>query len=247
MSSGSEDKSERRTALAEGLGLVINSILSTRSLLSPAALAANALGQYQDQSERQQKEDMAKQEAEMRAMVAEIRSLRASFEGGKLILHIDKPTILGLLENALKKSLAAKEAAMTATFKVEPGYAIFRDHDAELVLPGRSIYVKFVPEDRQVAEFAVSYLERARQARPSEYLLLTPTEEQVDFPFEPVFSERGVTRGRLRTCNMTGLLAEMVGDAYEVEAAYEPDGGFLFTISKKQPPAPETSEQSPSQ
>jgi hypothetical protein len=238
-----DSKVVRRTALAEGLGVALNSILKSRSLLNPTGLAVSALNQYGEQLDRKEKEDLARKEAEMRAMVSQIQNLRATFEGGRLVVHVDKATVLELIENMLKKSLARQEAGMTATFKVEPGEGGEKDHDAELNLPSRTIYLKFVPEGRPLAEFAVSYLERARDVNPSEYWLLTPNEEVVDFPFEPIFTENKIARGRLRSYPLPGLLSELVGTDYDVVSTYDVYGGFKFVISSKPPAPPQDTKQ----
>ena len=227
----------RRTALAEGLGFVINSYLQTRSLLNPTGMAANALDQYGQQLELSEKESLSRQEAEMRAMVGEIQNLRATFDNGRLVVHMDKAMVLELVENYLRKMLARQEAGATATFKVDLGAAAEADHDAELVFPRRSIFLKFVPEGALVAQLAVSYLERARKANPSEYWLLTPDPQEIDFPFEPIFSENRIERGRLRTYTLSSLLSGLVGKEYDVVSTHEAGGGFKFVISKK-PQAP---------
>lgn len=218
-----EKKIERRKLLSSGIGFVLNAYLQSRSLLNPVGLAAGAIDEYQ-----QQQQD--RQEAEMRAMVSQIENLRATFEDGKLVVHLDKSSILGLAERVFKKYFAAREAGMTAKFRIESG----DDHEAVLLLPSRSIYLKFVPEGTPVSKFANSYLERARNANPSEYWLLAPNEENIDIPFEPIFSEKGVTRGRLRTLSVTDILRELVGKEYDLTATYDTDGGFKFVISKKQ-------------
>ena len=158
-------------------------------------MAANVLSQYGDQLESKEKESKERQESEMRALVKDIQNLRATFENGRLVVHMDKVMVLELVENRLKKSLARQEAGTTATFKVDLAAVAETDHDAELVLPTRSIFLKFVPDGASVAALAVSYLERARRANPSEYWLLTPSEEEIDFPFEPIFSENRIPEG----------------------------------------------------
>jgi hypothetical protein len=42
---------------------------------------------------------------------------------------------------------------------------------------------------------------------------------------------------------MATLLGDLVGNDYDVQASYEPDGGFKFVISKK-PPTPTMSPPS---
>ncbi len=202
-------------------------------------MAANALSQYGDQLESKEKESKERQESEMRALVKDIQNLRATFENGRLVVHMDKVMVLELVENRLKKSLARQEAGTTATFKVDLAAVAETDHDAELVLPTRSIFLKFVPDGASVAALAVSYLERARRANPSEYWLLTPSEEEIDFPFEPIFSENRIARGRLRTFNLSSLLRDLVGKDYEVAATHELGGAFRFVISKKPPTTPQ--------
>ena len=92
-----DDEVVRRKVLAEGVGFVLNSYLQSRSLLNPAGLAINAINQYEQQMSKQEREQLGKQEAEMRAMVSQIENLRATFEGGRLIVHLDKSTVLGLV------------------------------------------------------------------------------------------------------------------------------------------------------
>lgn len=205
-------------------------------------MAANALSQYGERLEKSEKDNLAAQEAEMRDMVGEIKNLRATFESGRLVVHMDKAMVLQQVENTLRKSLARQEAGATATFKVDLGAVAVSDHDAELVLPRRSIFLKFVPEGVPVAQEAVSYLEKARKANPSEYWLLTPSDEHIDFPFEPIFSENSIMRGRLRTYTLPTLLSELVGEDYTVVATHEVGGGFKFVISKK-PEAPPQQER----
>ncbi len=224
----------RRKVLAEGLGFVLNAYLGTRSLLSPTGLAANALNQYEQQLTNQEREQLGKQETEMRAMVSQIENLKATFEDGRLVVHLDKATVLGLVERTLRKSLAREEAGMTGVFNLDLGVPDDKDHEAEFSLPNRSVYLKFVPEGRPLAEFANSYLLRAQDMNPSEYWLITPSWDTIDFPFEPVFTENRIARGRLRTFNLASLLVELVGTDYDVLASYAADGGFRFVISKKQ-------------
>ena len=107
------------------------------------------------------------------------------------------------------------------------------------MLPNRSIYLKFVPKGIPVEAFANWFLERARSVNPSEYWLLTPTEEKIDIPFEPIFTEKRITRGRLRTFPLTSILSELVGKDYGLVATHDQDGGFRFVISKKQPGDPQ--------
>jgi hypothetical protein len=221
---------ERRKLLSGGIGFVINAYLQTSSLLNPVGLAANALNAYDQQ--------LSKQEAEMRAMVSQIENLRATFENGRLLVHLDKTAILGLVERMLRKSFAMKEAGMTATFKIDSDLGGSKEHEGELALPNRSIYLKFVPEGMPVAEFADSYLERARSLNPSEYWLLTPYEERIDISFDPIFTENRITRGRLKTYPLPSLLSEYVGKDYDLVATYDIDGAFKFVISKKQPSIP---------
>ena len=220
--------------MAQGLGFVISSYLQSRSLLNPTGMAVNALNRYREQLEQEEKENLARQEAEMRAMVSRIQNLRATFENGKLVIHLGRAAVMELIEDMLKKTFATQEAGTTASFRVDLGANGETDHEGELALPSRKVFLKFVPEGRPLAEFAVSYLERARSASPSEYWLLTPDEDQIDFPFEPVFTENKITRGRLRTYNLTRLISDLVGVDYEVAATYDADGGFRFVVSKKQ-------------
>jgi hypothetical protein len=238
-----DDEVIRRKALAEGVGFVLNSYLQSRSLLNPAGLAINAINQYEQQMSKAEREQLGKQEAEMRAMVSQIENLRATFEGGRLIVHLDKPTLLGLLERMLRRTLAREEAGMTAMFRIDLAAGGDADHEGEFMLPSRAIYLKFVPAGVPLAEFANSYLMRALSMNPSEYWLLVPTEDVIDFPFEPVFTENKIARGRLRTFGLAPLLGDIVGNDYDVRASYEPDGGFKFVISKK-PPAPPISPTS---
>jgi hypothetical protein len=118
-------------------------------------------------------------------------------------------------------------------FKIDLGPYMEKDHDGELVLPTRSIYVKFVPAGRLAAEFAASYVERARSRNPSEYWLLAPSEAGIDIPFDPIFTEGKITRGRLRTFGLANLITDIVGKDRDVIAAYDGDKGFMFVISKK--------------
>ena len=238
-----DDEVIRRKALSEGVGFVLNSYLQSRSLLNPAGLAINAISQYEQQMSKQEREQLGKQEAEMRAMVSQIENLRATFEEGRLIVHLDKTTVLGLVERMLRRTLAREEAGMTATFRIDLGTGAEADHEGEFVLPNRAIYLKFVPVGKPLAEFANSYLMRALSMNPSEYWLLVPTGDVIDFPFEPVFTEKKIARGRLRTFGLATLLGDIVGDDYDVLASYELDGGFKFVISKK-PPAPSTTPPS---
>jgi len=230
-----EDKEVvRRKVLAEGVGFVLNAYLGTSRLLNPTGLALGALNQYEQQLTNQEKEQLGKQEIEMRAMVSQIENLRATFEGGMLVVHLDRKVVLGLVERMLRKSLAREEAGMTAIFKLDLGSESEKDHEAEFSLPNRSIFLKFVPEGSPLAEFANSYLLRAQDMNPSEYWLITPSRDTIDFPFEPVFTENKISRGRLKTFNLATLLSELVGTEYDVLASYGADGGFRFVISKKQ-------------
>jgi hypothetical protein len=170
----------------------------------------------------------------MRAMVNQIQNLRANFEGGRLEVHLDRKSVLELIERLLIKSFARQEAAATATFELDLSPYEDRDHDGVLTLPNRSIYVKFVPEGRSTAEFSISYLERAIRTNPSEYWLFGPSEAKLDIPFDPVFTEGKITRGRLKIFGLASLLSEIVGKDYDVLAAYDADQGFKFNISKKQ-------------
>ncbi|MGA2874626.1 MAG: hypothetical protein ABSE82_03710 [Nitrososphaerales archaeon] len=219
-----EKKVERRKILSGGIGFVLNAYLQSSSLLNSAGLAASALEQYEKQ--------LSKQEAEMRAMVSQIENLRATFEDGRLVVHMDKTTILGLVERMLKKSFAVKEAGMTATFTIDSDTDGDNDHEGELTLPNRSIYLKFLPVGKPAMEFVDSHLERARNMNPSEYWLLTPIDENIDIQFEPIFTANKITRGRLRTYPLTSLLTEMIGKDYDLEAIHDVDGGFRFIISK---------------
>jgi len=237
-----DDEVVRRKALAEGVGFVLNSYLSSRSLLNPAGMAANALNQFGGQGTDDDQRGAAREEAQMRAMVSQIQNLRATFEEGNLVVHMDMETVLELVENALKKRFAASEAGMTATFKIDTGANQESDHEAELVLPSRSIFLKVVPNGRPLAEFAVTYLMRAQSVNPSEYWLLTPNEELIDFPFEPIFTENKIVRGRMRSYPLPGLLGEIVGEGYVVSCTYDVDGGFRFVISSKPKAAPPVAE-----
>ena len=115
--------SERRRVLSGGIGFVLNAYLQSSSLLNPVGLAASALDQYNQQ--------LSKQEAEMRAMVSQIENLKATFENGRLVVHLDKTAILGLVERMLKKSYAVKEAGMTAKFMIDSGADADKDHEGE--------------------------------------------------------------------------------------------------------------------
>ncbi len=238
-----DDEVVRRKVLAEGVGFVLNSYLQTRSLLNPAGLAVNAINQYEEQMSKEERERLGKQETEMRVMVSQIENLRATFEDGALIVHLDKQTVLGLVERMLRNTLAREEAGMTATFRIDLGTGGDADHEGEFMLPSRAIFLKFVPAGTPLAEFANSYLMRALGMNPSEYWLLVPTGDVIDFPFEPVFTENKIARGRLRTFGLATLLGDIVGDDYGVLASYESDGGFKFIITKK-PPMPSTNPSS---
>ena len=122
-------KDDRRKALAEGLGFVLNAYLQSRSLLNPTAMAVSAMGQYEQQLTKPERERLQKQETEMRAMVSQIENLKATFEDGRLVVHLDKAALLGLVERKLRKSLAVKESAMTGTFNIRLGSA--SDEDCE--------------------------------------------------------------------------------------------------------------------
>jgi hypothetical protein len=168
-------------------------------------------------------------------MVSQIENLKATFEDGRLVVHLDRAALLGLIERKLRQSLAIREAAMTASFNVNLSPAAETDHEGELALANRSIYLKFVPMGKPAIEFAVLYLERARNMNPSEFWLLVPSGGSIDIPMEPVFNEKGISRGRLRTFDLTSLLGDLVGKEFEVAGSYDPDGGFSFIISKAQP------------
>ena len=140
-----DDEGVRRKVLAEGVGFVLNSYLQSRSLLNPAGLAINAINQYEQQISKQEREQLGKQEAEMREMVSQIENLRATFEEGRLIVHLDKPTLLGLVERMLRRTLAREEAGMTAMFRIDLATGGDADHESEFMLPSRAIYLKFVP------------------------------------------------------------------------------------------------------
>jgi hypothetical protein len=221
---------ERRKVLVGAIGFVLNAYLESNSLLNATGLATSALNQYD--------QHLSKQEAEMRAMVGQIESLRATFENGKLVVHVDRITVLGLVERMIKKYFSVSEAGMTAEYRIDSGPGSDKDHDAELRLPDRSIYLKFVPKGIPVEAFANWFLQRARRMNPSEYWLLIPTEEIVDIPFEPIFTEARIMRGRLKTYPLTNLLSELVGMNYDLEVAEEVDGGFRFVISRKQGTVP---------
>jgi hypothetical protein len=225
----SSEPNERRKVLAEGVAFVLNAYLKTGSVQDPTELAASALAT----EPRQDGENFKKHEAELRAMAGQIRDLKAKYEGGSLAVYLDRKTALELIERMLRKAFARQEAAATATFKIESGALRDVDHDGELALPNRSIYVKFVPEGSSTAEFANSYLEKVRSRNPSEYWLFAPNQEKLDIPFEPVFTEGKVTRGRLRVMGLATLISDIVGDDHVVAARYDVDEGYKFIISKK--------------
>jgi len=245
---GEDDKVVRRKVLAEGLGFVLNAYLQSRTLLNPTAVAVSAMSQYEEQLTKPERERLRKQEAEMRAMVSQIENLRATFEDGRLVVHLDKAAILGLAERKLRKALAVSESAMTARFDIKLSAGADEECEGELVLASRSIYLKFVPEGRPAIQFAVLYLEKAKNLNPSEFWLMVPSGGNIDIPSEPIFTENKISRGRLRTFDLTGLLEDLVGKDYAVDCSYEPDGGFRFVISKtealpikqSETPAPET-------
>jgi len=231
----SSEPIERRRALAEGIGIALNAYVRSGLVLDPTRLAASVLetlsGAPADQGTRQPE----RQEAELRAMAGEIRKLRARFEGGRLAVYLDRETTLELIERMLRKTFATQEAAATATFRSDPLPA--GDSDGELVLPNRSIYVKLIPQGSAAAEFAASYVERARLRNPSEYWLFALSQETLDIPFEPVFAESRITRGRLRIMGLTSLIREIVGADHDVTAAYDGEG-FRFVIGEKRTAVP---------
>jgi anti-sigma28 factor (negative regulator of flagellin synthesis) len=233
----------RRKVLAEGMGFVLNAYLQSRSLLNPTAMAVSALSQYQDQLTKQEREQLSKQEAEMRAMVSQIENLKATFEEGKLVVHLDRLAVLGLMERMLRKALAVSESAMTAKFNINLGLDSDKDYEGELALASRSIYLKFVPEGRPAMQFAVLYLEWTRNTNPSELWLLVPGGSSIDIPSEPIFSENKISRGRLRTFDLTSLLNDLVGKEYDVAGFHERAGGYKFVISKKQPEPPKHNDK----
>lgn len=206
---------------------VLSAYLETQKILNPAGLAASALEQYGRRASDQDEETMA--------MLSKIKNLKATFEDGKLTVHLDKKTMLELVEAQLKRIFAKEEAGMTATFRYDLVSA--KDLDGELRLPSRSIYVKFVPQGTSAVEYANSYVERARRMNPSELWLLTLTQERVDVTFDPVFRENGVTRGGLRTLALTSVFRELVGKDYDISATEE-DGGYKFLVSKKEEAVP---------
>jgi len=228
----STETDERRKALADGLAFAINAVAQSGSLLNPSELAVSALDAAEGAS-NQREQQFDKQEAELRAMANEIQNLKATYEEGKLAVYLDKKTTLDLIERMLKRYFATREAATTATFKIDLGPYTEKDHDGELVLANRSIYVKFVPEGRPVEEVADSYLERARSRNPSEYWLFAPSEEKLDIPFEPVFTEIRILRGRLRTFGLATIISEIVGPNHDVVALYDGPEGYKFIVSKK--------------
>jgi len=204
-------------------------------VVDPRALASSALDSYGQRA--------SDQEGELRAMLAKIRDLRATFEGGRLTVHLDREATLELIEARLKRSFAKEEAGMTATFRRKLDSTRDTDLDGELRLGDRSIYVKFAPKGTPVAEFAISCLERARKMGPSELWLITLGEEKLDIAFEPTFLEKKIIRGRLRTLGLTTVFREMVGEDCDVLSMWE-DGGFEFRISKREKggPAPRYSD-----
>jgi hypothetical protein len=144
-------------------------------------------------------------------MAGQIKDLKARYEGESLAVYIDRKTALELIERMLKKTFARQEAAATATFRVNSDGGRDEDHDGELALPNRSIYVKLVPNGASTAEFANTYLEKVRSRNPSEYWLFAPNQEKLDIAFDPVFTEGKVTRGRLRIMGLATLISEIVG------------------------------------
>ena len=234
----SSETDGRRKALAEGVAYALNAYLQAGRVLNPSELAASALRGGESASD-QGGQQFDRQEDVLRAMGSQIQNLMATYEGGRLVVYLDRKTALELIERMLKKSFARQEAAATAMFRIDLGPYMEKDHDGELVLPTRSIYVKFVPAGRLAAEFAASYVERARSRNPSEYWLLAPSEAGIDIPFDPIFTEGKITRGRLRTFGLANLITDIVGKDRDVIAAYDGDKGFMFVISKR-PTVPPT-------
>jgi hypothetical protein len=230
----SSEPNDRRKALAEGVAFVLNAYLKTGAVSDPNQLAASALAN----DERQNALQFEKHETELRAMAAQIRDLNARYEGGSLAVYLDRKTSLELIERMLKKTFARQEAAATATFRVDSDERGDQDHDGELALPTRSIYVKLIPNGATTAEFANSYLEKVRSRNPSEYWLFAPNQERLDIAFDPVFTEGRVTRGRLRIMGLATLISEIVGDLHEVVATYDGAEGYKVIITKKTTASP---------
>ncbi len=233
----SSEPDDRRKALTDGLAFALNAYLQSGSLLNPTQFAASALN-VADRSSDKHAQEFDKQEAELRAMADEIQNLKAFYEDGKLAVYLDKKTTLDLIERMLKKYFARQDAGTTSMFKVDLGPYKDKDHDAELALPNRSIYVKLVPEGKSAGELADSYLERARSRNPSEYWLFAPSDEKLDIPFDPIFTEIRIVRGRLRSFGLATLISEIVGKDHDVVALYDGAESYKFIISKKQPAPP---------
>jgi hypothetical protein len=233
----SSETDDRRKALTDGLAFALNAYLQSGSLLNPTKLAANALNATESASNRPP-ESFDRQEDELRAMAKEIQNMKAMYEDGRLAIYLDKKTTLDLIESMLKRHYAKLEAATTAQFKTDLGPYRDKDHDAELVLPQRSIYVKLVPFGSTATQMANAYNERARSRNPSEYWLFAPTEENFEVPFEPIFTELRILRGRLRTFPLASLIRDIVGEGHDVLAQYDGPDGYKFTISKSPVPPP---------
>ncbi len=50
-------------------------------------------------------------------MLSKIKNLKATFEDGKLAVHLDRKTMLELVETQLKRASQENEAGMTATLQ----------------------------------------------------------------------------------------------------------------------------------
>ncbi|MGA2665423.1 MAG: hypothetical protein ABSF83_10805 [Nitrososphaerales archaeon] len=220
----------RRKFLRSVLPFALGAYLEAQRVLSPAGLVKQAL-------DRDGGSAAADPEEEAREMLARVTDLDAKFEGGRLVVHIDRATALDLVEARLRRSFARSEAGMTAGLRRAPPHRQVADLDGEFRLSDRSIYLKFVPAGTPAAELTSSYLERARAMNPSELWLLTPGEEgtRVDVTFEPIFRERRITRGGLRTLAVSSVLRDVVGDDCDVVATQEGDG-YRFLVARQRPP-----------
>lgn len=229
-----EQQLERRKMLADGVAFAITAYLKSGSILNPTSLASTALGngtRTTDQGERSR--ETSELQPELVALAHQIQGIRATFEDGRLVVSIDKRTILGLIERMLKISFARQDSAAAAQFEVEAAPVADCDHDGVLVLPNRSIFIKLVPEGQDTVDFATGYLRRAVAANPSEYWLFALNEGELDIPFEPVFTEGRTLRGRLKVVDACSVIEDIVGEGHRVVGGRDVDGGLRFAISKE--------------
>lgn len=225
---------ERRKLLADGVAFAIAAYLKTGSILNPNSLASTALGRETGPTHQGEKQrENLELQPELVALAHHIQGIRAAFDEGKLIVFIDRPTILGLIERMLKMSFARQDSAAAAQFEVEAKPVADDDHDGALVLPNRSIFIKLIPEGQDTVDIATRYLRRAVDANPSEYWLFAVNEGDLDIPFEPVFTAGRILRGRLKVVDACSVIEEIVGEGHRVIGERDVDGGLRFTISKQ--------------